>query len=74
MKAAIAYEVLYFFEDLLQSDSHLAKKNCFIYFNQSPLKIMKNAFYFILKVWTCRRNSLIRKLNLISKFMTSQPG
>ena len=25
-----------------------SKKNCFIYFNESPLKMMKNAFYFIL--------------------------
>ena len=28
-----------------------SKKNCFIYFNESPLKMMKNAFYFILKVF-----------------------
>ena len=26
-----------------------SKKNCFIYFNVSPLRMMKNAFYFILK-------------------------
>ena len=26
------------------------KKICFICFNESPLKMMKNAFYFILKV------------------------
>ena len=25
------------------------KKNCFICYNESPLKIMKNVFYFILK-------------------------
>ena len=25
-------------------------KNCFIYFNESPLEIMKNAAHFILKV------------------------
>ena len=25
------------------------KKNCFICFNESPLKMMKNVFYFILK-------------------------
>ena len=30
-------------------DSHLPKKFLFIYFNESPLKMMKNAFYFILK-------------------------
>ena len=45
----------------------------------------KNAFYFILKAlfaiksfaltfWSCKKNGLIRKMRLISKFMTSQPG
>ena len=33
----------------LKSDSHLPKKFLFICFNESPLKIMKNVFYFILK-------------------------
>ena len=33
----------------LKSDSHLPKKNFFIYFSDSPSKMMKNAFYFILK-------------------------
>ena len=32
----------------LQSDSHLPKK-CVICFNDSPSKLMKNVFYFILK-------------------------
>ena len=52
---------------------------------ESPWKIMKNAFYFILKaifvlkmfvltVWSCGKNGLIRKMKLISKIMTSQPG
>ena len=50
--------------------------------------MMKNAFYFILKAlfyfqniqdfaltfWSFRKNGLIRKIRLISKFMTSQPG
>ena len=27
----------------------LSEKNCFIYFNEKPLKMMKNAFHFILK-------------------------
>ena len=31
-------------------DSYLPKKNCVICFDESPLKMMKNAFYFILKV------------------------
>ena len=33
----------------LKSDSHLPKKNYFICFNERPLKMMKNVFYFILK-------------------------
>ena len=33
----------------LKSYSHLPKKFLFICFNESPLKMMKNAFYFILK-------------------------
>ena len=60
-----------------------SKKFCF---NDSLLKKMKSAFYFILKdlfiiktfkfglFWSCRKNDLIRKISLISKFMTSQPG
>ena len=52
----------------------------------SPLKMMKNAFYFTLKAlflhkifkfsvnfWSRRKNGLIRKIRLTSKFMTSQP-
>ena len=71
----------------LKSDSHLPKKS-FIWFNESPLKLMKNAFYFILKVFFVfkifkflswlfsyiEKNGLTRKIKLISKFMTSQPG
>ena len=34
---------------LLKSGSHFPKKNCVICLIESPLKIMKNAFYFILK-------------------------
>ena len=33
----------------LKSDSHLPKKKCIICFIESPLKMMKNAFYFISK-------------------------
>ena len=33
----------------LKSDSHLPTRNCFIFFIESPLKMMKNAFYFVLK-------------------------
>ena len=65
-----------------------SKKLCIICLIESPSKMMKNAFYFILKAlfvlklfkflsrlfWSCRKNGLIRKLRLISKFMLSQPG
>ena len=30
-----------------------SKKSCFISFSASPLKLMKNPFYFILKVFFC---------------------
>ena len=33
----------------LNSNSHLPKKKCVIFFIESPLKMMKNAFYSILK-------------------------
>ena len=70
----------------LESDSHLPKKICFICFTESPLKGMKNAFYFILKTvfvlkifnffvlifWSCTKKWL--KKGLISKNMTSQLG
>ena len=57
-------------------------KFLFICFNDSPSKFLfLNAFYFILKVlfivltfWACKKNGLINKVRLISKFMTSQPG
>ena len=35
----------------LKSDSHLPKKICVICLIESPLKMMKNAFYFILKAF-----------------------
>ena len=44
---------------------------------ESRLKMMKNAFYFTSKallVLKMYRNSLIKKIRLISNFMTSQPG
>ena len=64
------------------------KKTCFISFNERPLKMMNSAPHFILKPlfvpniftflsWIFRhveKNELIRKIRLISKFMTSQPG
>ena len=70
----------------LMSDSHLPK-NCFICFNESPLKMMKIIFIsswklfslsrylnFCLGFSSYRRNGLIRKISLFSKFTTSQPS
>ena len=33
----------------LKSDSHLPKKNCVICFIETPVKLMENTIYFILK-------------------------
>ena len=62
-----------------------SKKSCLIWLNESPLKMMKSTFYFALKLLfffktlkvfvlafqSCRKNSLIRKIRFLSKFMTS---
>ena len=57
------------------------QKSCFIFFNESLIKMMKNAFYFISKAlfvlltfWPCGKKAFIRKISLISIFMTSKPG
>ena len=41
--------MLIFLVDCLKSDSHFPKKILFICFGESPLKMMKNVFYVILK-------------------------
>ena len=69
----------------VKSDSILPKVICLI---ESPLEVMKNVFLFHLKrsfrsqgilvfvttFWSCRKNRLIRKIRLTSKFMTLQLG
>ena len=65
----------------------LFKGALFLKTTESPLKMMKNAFYFTLKALfvlkilsfcldflIMYKNGLIRKIRLILKFMTSQPG
>ena len=61
----------------------LLKKKIFIFFNESHLKLMKNAFYFILKAFFVleifkylfwlfdhvEKTGLIRKIRLISKYI-----
>ena len=43
-----------------------------------PVSIVKGSFrslfVFVTTFWSCRKNGLIRKIGLISKFLTSQPG
>ena len=65
-----------------------SKKKFVICLIESPLKLLKNNFYFVLKGFFVlkifkflsghfghvRKNSLIRKIRLTSKFMTSQVG
>ena len=78
----ISCKICKFFKVVL---SHL-KKKLFVCFNESPFKMMRNAFYFILKAlfvlkifkilsWHIGHvEGLIRKIRLISKFLTSQHG
>ena len=56
----------------LMPNSYLPKNICFICFIESSLKMMENTFYFILTFCSCRKNGLIGKIRLISKFMASQ--
>ena len=56
-------------------------------FNETLLKMMKNAFpftlkalfflkifkFFVLTYWLCRKNCFIRKIKFLSKFVASQP-
>ena len=72
----------------LTSGSHLPKKKFIISFNESPSKMMKNDFYFILKAlyalkifkflsWLfghVEKTASLEKKRLILKSMTSQPG
>ena len=66
-----------------------SNKNCIICLTESPLKLMKNAFYFIFKVFSfvlkiskylkrlfghVEKTACVRKTRLTSKFMWSQPG
>ena len=47
----LSHEWKFFILTELKSGSHLPKKYIFICFNESSLKMMKNAFYFILEVF-----------------------
>ena len=81
-------ESIYFVSFIsLRFDFHLPKKVYFIYFKESPLKMMKNVIHLILKalffrrclnfcldIFVIKKQGLIREVWLILKFMTSQPG
>ena len=71
----------------LKSDSHHQETLLYLLQWKNPLKMMKNAYYFISKTllvvkifkflcWLFGRvkNGLIRKIRLTSKLMTMQPG
>ena len=68
----------------LKSDFHLPKQLCYL-LHWKPFKTYGKCFLFHLKssfrsqvfvmtFWSCREKGLIRKIRLISKFMTSKPG
>ena len=48
-------------------------KKCFLFHHKSRLR-SQHIQSFLLTFWSCRKNGLIRKIRLISKFMMSQPG
>ena len=80
---------LWFLKTLLKVGLSPPKKMCVICLIGSPLKMMKNAIHFFLKSffvlkifkflswhigYVGKTAWLIRKLRLVSKFVTSQPG
>ena len=74
----VCFTNIIYLDSLINAELSPSKKMCFIGFNESPLKILKNAFYFIVKApfvlkylnffltfWSCRKDGLIRKIKLI---------
>ena len=60
--------------NLLKVEISPPKNSCIICLTEIPLKMMKNAFYFILMFLLFRKNGLIRKIKFtLLKFMMSQP-
>ena len=71
----------------LKSNSHLQKKlsyllyrksfendeKCFLFHLKSSF-CSQDIYVFVTTFWSCRKNGLIKKIRLISKFMMSQPG
>ena len=48
-------------------------EKCFLFYLKSSFR-SQDIEIFVLTFWACRKNGLIRKIRLISKFMTSQSG
>ena len=48
-------------------------KKCFL-FRLKSFFCSQDVYVFFTTFWSCRKSSLIRKIRLISKFMTSPPG
>ena len=58
---------------LLQWKSFKNDEKCFLAHLKSYFR-SQDIYIFVLTFWSCRKNDLIRKIRLISKFMTWQPG
>ena len=48
-------------------------EKCFLFHLKSSFR-SQDIWVFVMTFWSCWKNGLIRKINLTSKFMTSQPG
>ena len=48
-------------------------EKCFLFHLKSSFRY-QDILVFVTTFWSCRKNGLIRKIRLTSKFMTSQPG
>ena len=48
-------------------------EKCFLFRLKSSFR-SQDIFVFVTTIWSCRKNSLIRKVRLTSKFIMSQPG
>ena len=64
-----------------QSEKHLKHVESLLFKNGEKCFFhLKNSFcshdiyVFVMTFWPCRKNGLIRKIKLISEFMTSQTG
>ena len=58
---------------LLQCKPFKNDEKCFLFHLKSSFCSQDN-YIFVLTFWSCSRNGLIRKIRLISKFLTLQPG